>query len=443
MNLKGYNILIMPLLFFGCSMNIKRVLDNRKQIFYNEFGDSMKKQILHIDVNNAFLSWTAVEKLKQGSQIDIREIPAIIGGDETKRSGIVLAKSMKAKEFGIRTAETIYQAKIKCPNVQIFESDFKIYRKYSDALYHLLLQYTDKIERFSIDECFLDMTNYLMKDTLFNKAKQISKRVKEELGFTVNVGVANNKLLAKMASDFEKPNKVHTLYQNEIQNKMWKLPAEDLFMVGRKSIGKLRQLGIKTIGDIARYDKNILIKKFGKHGRIMWEYANGIDDSEVVYEQEIPKGIGNSITLPEDVYNINKLNEILLALTEQVGFRLRKYKLLAGVVNVQIRTKDFKNFSHQRKLDKPTNVTKEIYETAKNLLEELHQNRAVRLIGLRVDKLINEDEVQISLFDTNNNKKQEKLDKVMDDLKKKYGYGKITRAGEMKVKNMINIRVEK
>ena len=173
----------------------------------------MEKQILHIDVNNAFLSWTAVEMLKQGSKIDIREIPAIIGGDETKRSGIVLAKSMKAKEFGIRTAETIYQAKIKCPEVQILQSNSKIYRKYSDGLYNLLLQYTDKIERFSIDECFLDMTNYLMKDSLLNKAKEISKRVKKELGFTVNIGVANNKLLAKMASDFTKPDKIHTLYR--------------------------------------------------------------------------------------------------------------------------------------------------------------------------------------------------------------------------------------
>jgi len=413
-------------------------------MFYNRKGDNMERQILHVDVNNAFLSWTAIEKLNLGEELDIRTIPAIIGGEEATRHGVVLAKSMKAKEFGIRTGEPIYQARRKCPNVQVFQGNFDNYKKHSNELYNLLLEYTDKIERFSIDECFMDLTLFLRKDEkLINKGYEISKRVKEELGFTVNVGVANNKLLAKMASDFEKPDKVHTLFKNEIQDKMWKLPAEDLFMVGKKSIGKLNQLGIKTIGDIARYDKNILIKKFGKHGRIMWEYANGIDESEVIYEQEIPKGIGNSITLPEDVYNINKLNEILLALTEQVGFRLRKYKLLASVVNVQIRTKDFANFSHQRKLDKPTNITKEIYEAAKHLLEELHKNRGVRLIGLRVDKLINEAEVQISLFDTNNNEKQESLDRVMDNLKKKYGYEKITRAGEMKVKNMINIREEK
>ncbi len=413
-------------------------------MFYYIFGDIMERQILHVDVNNAFLSWTAIDRLKAGEELDIRTIPAIIGGDEASRHGVVLAKSMKAKQFGIKTGEPIYQARKKCEGVQVFMGNYESYQKHSNDLYNLLLEYTDKIERFSIDECFMDLTLFLRKgEKLIDKAYEINKRVEEELGFTVNVGVANNKLLAKMASDFEKPNKVHTLYQNEIQSKMWVLPAEELFMVGRKSIGKLQQLGIKTIGDIAKFDKSMLIKKFGKHGKIMWEYANGIDESEVIYEKETPKCIGNSITLPEDVYNINKLNEILLALSEQVGFRLRKHKLLASVVNVQIKTKDFINYSHQRKLDTVTNVTKEIYVTAKQLLEELHKNRGVRLIGLRVDKLISEDEIQISLFDTKNNKKQENLDKVMDELKKKYGYEKVTRAGEMKVKNMLNIREEK
>ena len=196
----------------------------------------MERQILHVDVNNAFLSWTAIDMLEKGSKIDIREIPAIIGGDETKRSGIVLAKSMKAKECGITTAETIYQARRKCPGLKIFSSDFKIYRKYSDKLYNLLLQYTDKIERFSIDECFLDMTEYLMKDTLLNKAKEVNKRVKEELGFTVNIGVANNKLLAKMASDFTKPDRIHTLFKEEIKTKMWPLPISTRNVVlGRDS----------------------------------------------------------------------------------------------------------------------------------------------------------------------------------------------------------------
>ena len=394
----------------------------------------MEKQILHIDVNNAFLSWTAVDMLKKGSEIDIREIPAIIGGDESKRSGIVLAKSMKAKECGIRTAETIYQARQKCPNLKIFNSNFKIYRTYSNALYNLLLQYTDKIERFSIDECFLDMTEYLMKDTLLNKAKEISKRVKEELGFTVNIGVANNKLLAKMASDFSKPDKIHTLYQKEIAEKMWPLPISELFMLGKKTVPKLYNLQIRTIGDLAKSDKKMLEKKFGKHGIMMWEYANGIDNSEVKYEKENPKGIGNSITLPQNISDIKKLEEILLALTEQVTYRLRRYHLLANTVNVQLRTKDFEDTSHQGKLLVATSTTKEIYHKAKKLLEQMYQKgMSIRLIGVRVDNLIEKEEQQLSLFQNEENKKQEKLDKTIDELKEKYGYNSITRAGKMNV----------
>ncbi len=404
----------------------------------------MEREILHVDVNNAFLSWTAVEKLKNGEQIDIRAIPAVIGGDESQRHGIVLAKSMPAKKVGIKTGEPLYQARKKCSNLQIFSSDFSVYKKYSDALYAILLEYTNIIERFSIDECFLDVTNFLQgKESALEIAKEINIRVEKELGFTVNVGVAHNKLLAKMASDFEKPNKVHTLYEEEIQTKMWTLPISELFMVGRKTVPKLQNLGIKTIGDLAKTDVKVLIKKFGKHGRIMWEYANGIDNSEVVYKYEKPKGIGNSITLPRDIYNINELNEILLALSEQVAFRLRKYMLKSNIVNVQIRTNKFENFSHQKKLDIPTNSTKTIYNTARELLNELHKQRAVRLIGLRVAGLVEENEMQLSLFSEEGSKKQEKLDKTLDSIKNKYGYDVITRAGEMKVKKLINIREEK
>lgn len=404
----------------------------------------MERQILHVDVNNAFLSWTAIDMLKNGSNIDIREIPAIIGGDESKRSGIVLAKSMKAKECGIKTAETIYQARIKCPNLSIFPSNFEIYREYSNKLYNLLLEYTDKIERFSIDECFLDLTNYLMKSTLLEKGKEINKRVKEELGFTVNVGVANNKLLAKMASDFKKPDRVHTLFKEEIPKKMWPLPISELFMLGKRTVPKLYNMQIKTIGDLAKADKNILIKKFGKHGLMIWEYANGIDNAEVKYIKEKPKCIGNSITLPEDIRDREKIEEIILALTEQVTFRLRRHKMLAGVVNVQLRTNNFVDTSHQRKLINTTASTKEIYIQAKGLLKQMYkEGMPIRLVGLRVDGLVDEDNRQISLFDSETNeesRKQEKLDKTIDRLKEKYGYNFITRAGKMEVDNMIKFR---
>ena len=404
----------------------------------------MERQILHVDVNNAFLSWTALDMLKNGSEIDIREIPAVIGGDESKRSGIVLAKSMKAKECGIKTAETIYQARIKCPGLKVFPSNFKVYRYYSNQLYQLLLEYTDKIERFSIDECFLDMTHYLMNDTLLNKGKEINRRVKEELGFTVNVGVAHNKLLAKMASDFTKPNRVHTLFEDEIASKMWTLPISELFMLGKRTVPKLYNMQIKTIGDLAKTNKKILQNKFGKHGTMMWEYANGIDNSEVKYQKEKPKGIGNSVTLPEDISDIDKLEEILLALTEQVTYRLRKQKMLARVVNVQLRNKDFVDTSHQRKLSNATASTKEILEVAKELLEQMYRKGTpIRLIGVRVDDLTDTEETQISLFnDVAKNQKQEKLDKTIDKLKEKYGYNLITRAGKMGVEDLIKFRKE-
>ena len=402
-------------------------------MFYNKVGDFMERLIFHIDVNNAFLSWTAVDMLKKGAKLDIRTIPAIIGGDESKRHGVVLAKSNIAKQFGIKTGEPIYFARKKCPNLQVFESNHKMYREYSNNLYGLFKEYTNIIERFSIDECFLDMTNFIGKnENYLSIAKEISTRIKQELGFTVNIGIAHNKLLAKMASDFEKPDKIHTLWTDEIKTKMWPLKVSELLMVGRKSIPKLEKMGIKTIGDLANYNKEAIYKSFGKFGKTIWEYANGIDNSPVNYIEEKPKGIGNSITVPQDLTNINEINKILLKLTEQVTYRLRKEKMIANVVNVQIKDSNFRVFSHQRKLDSATSSTKIIYEQAKKLMEELYLKvTRVRLIGVRVDELLNERDKQISLFDNKQNEKQEKLDETLDKLKEKYGVNFIKRGGEI------------
>lgn len=403
----------------------------------------MEREILHVDVNNAFLSWTAVEKLKNGETLDIRTIPAIIGGDEAQRKGIVLAKSNIAKQFGIQTGEPIFFARKKCPNIQIFQSDFNVYRKYSNALYNLLMEYTDKIERYSIDECFLDLTGYIPKPRkLIDIAYEISKRAREELGFTVNIGVAPNKLLAKMASDFEKPNKVHTLYQEEIETKMWKLPVAELFMVGRRSLPKLQKMGIKTIGDLAKSDEKLLIKNFGKYGKMIWEYSNGIDNEEVNYIKEKPKNIGNSITLPYDYNDIEKIEEVLLALVEQVSYRLRNQEMFANVVNVQIKTNEFKVFSHQRKLDFATDSTKIIGKEAKKLLTEIYNNTPIRLIGVNVSGLVEKEERQISLFENVENEKQKKIDSVLDNIKEKYGYEAITRAGKMQIDKNIKFKEE-
>ena len=401
----------------------------------------MERKILHVDVNNAFLSWTAVEMLKNGAEVDIRTIPAIIGGDEEKRKGIVLAKSNPAKKYGIKTAEPVYFAKQKCPHLEIYPSNFKIYRKYSNDLYKILCEYTNKIERFSIDECFLDITNFLPNGkTDLDIAYEIHSRVKQELGFTVNIGVAPNKLLAKMASDFEKPDKIHTLYEVEIPTKMWPLPIADLFMVGKRSLPKLEQLGIKTIGDLASRKKENMEKLFGKFGKTIWEYANGIDLSEVNSEPEEPKCIGNSATLPKDLNNIEKIEEVLLALTEQTTYRLRKHNLLTSTIGVQIRTSEFKNYSHQKTLLTPTDSTKIIYDTAKKVLKELYKGEAIRLIGIKVDKLTSPNAQQISLFDTPKNEKQQKLDKTLDNIKEKYGYNSVTRAGQMQIDKMMDFK---
>ena len=388
---------------------------------------------MHIDVNNAFLSWTAVEMLKNGYEIDIRTIPSVIGGDEKQRHGIVLAKSPVAKQFGIKTAETIYQAKKKCPQVRIFPAKHAKYQEYSNNLYQYLLTFTDKIERFSIDECFIDCSDFIKnKEEFYNLAKQISHQVKEKFHFTVNIGLSTNKLLAKMASDFEKPDKIHTLYPNEIKEKMWHLPVGHLFMVGRRSVPKLNLLGIQTIGDLANYDSKTIIKKFGKFGKIIWEYANGIDLEDVVSHKSTPKGIGNSITLARDCNNLEELNKILLALTEKVSYRLREQSMKASIVNVHIKTNEFITYSHQQKSNAYMSTTKEIYKVAKELLASLYKNQSIRLIGVRVDGLITSNQEQLSLF-SQENKKSQSLEETMDKIKNKYGQNSITLAGKLDI----------
>ena len=383
---------------------------------------------MHIDVNNAFLSWTAIYLLKSGVKEDIRLIPAVIGGDEATRHGVVLAKSNIAKQFGIKTGETIYQAKKKCPQIRIFPTKHEIYKDYSDKLYNLLLNYTDRIERYSIDECFIDFSDIIKSQKDFLKlAIELSEKIKKELLFTVNIGLSDNKILAKMASDFEKPDKIHTLYKDEIEEKMWNLPIEELFMVGRKSAIKLKSIGIIKIRDLALSNKKILIKRLGKFGATIWENANGLNNEEVIYEEEAPKSIGNSVTLEKDCRDIDKLNKVLLTLSEKVGYRLRKSKLKAYTIGIQLKTSEFIIFSHQKKLQNPTDNTHEIYVESRELLEKLYKNQSIRLVGIRLDNLTDDGFNQISIFEqTIKKEKISKLDNVIDNIKDKYGYDSIT-----------------
>lgn len=391
----------------------------------------MEKIIMHIDVNNAFLSWTALELLENGYHEDIREIEAIIGGDEKRRAGIVLAKSTPAKKKGIKTAETIYEAKRKCPNLKIFPANHEMYKKRSQELFSLLKKYTPDIEIASIDECYLD---YGKIQTLYGQplefAKKIQKEIKETLGFTVNIGIANNKLCAKMASDFSKPYKIHTLYNNEIKEKMYPLPIENLFGVGKQTAEKLKYLGIKQIKDLAVQQEYDLRKIFKNQAKHLIEIANGIDESEVDPKIHIPKGISHEITLGEDLTTKKELYKKLSILSEMVAKRIRKENKYAKVVCVILKDNHFRRYSHQKKLKNPINNYNDIYKYSKEILEEFYQGEPIRLIGIRLDDLTTIKSFQTSLFEETP-EKNEKLEQIIDQINSKYGKDVLKRASHI------------
>ena len=408
----------------------------------------MSRIIFHIDVNSAFLSWTAVEKLKNGSDVDLREIPAIIGGDEASRHGIVLAKSVSAKKYGVTTGEPVASALRKCASLVMEPPDHQMYREYSRQLMDYFKTYTPDIEQLSVDECFLDYTPIVH---LYGEpvafAHRLKDEVKEKFGFTVNIGISEVKILAKMASDFQKPDRVHTLWKSEIAQKMWPLPVSELFMVGKSSLPKLRNLGIHTIGDLANTDKELLEAHFKSFGKLIWENANGIGSDVVESEEATAKGVGNSITLSSDVTDREQAKKVLLKLSESVSARLRKHEFLAGNATVEIKYADFTKCSHQAPFLTPTNATSKIYGLSCELFDELWNGSPIRLLGIRTSKLQDVGEpVQMSLFDMELPKvkkqktveqkgpsieKLEKLDKAMDFIKKRFGNDAIVRGSAL------------
>ena len=380
--------------------------------------------IFHIDVNNAFLSWTAVQLLEEGYNIDIRTIPAIIAGDESKRHGIVLAKSPIAKKYGIVTAETIYQAKMKCPNLKIFSPNHEIYQRKSKQLMNYLKTFTPIMEQFSIDECFLDMTGtkYLYTNHL-ELAYKIKDEIKEKFGFTVNVGIGNNKLCAKMASDFEKPDKVHTLLKSEIKEKLWPLPVNDLFMCGKKTSIELNKMNIYTIKDLAEYDFQKLEKKFKSQAKYLKQAAWGIDESKVEERKDKRQSISTTRTLPHDEENKEKLKEVLFVQTEDVCRQLREQNLYASTIAIIYKDKYFKSTTVQEQLENATDNTKEILKKINSLFEKSYNNMPVRLIGVRLANLTKFKNTQVSIFDTeiDNDSKEESIQKTVDKINKKFG----------------------
>lgn len=380
--------------------------------------------IFHIDVNNAFLSWTAVDLLSKGYPIDIRTIPAVIGGDEDKRRGIVTAKSPVAKKMGVVTAEPLFMARRKCPNLQVFKGDYKLYSKMSNQLYNYFCQFTPNVERFSVDECFLDMTG---TELIYGDPVKLAYRMKNEIyknfGYTVNVGVANNKLCAKMASDFEKPNKVHTLFMNEIPTKMWPLPVSDLFMVGKASSKVLLDMGVHTIGDLAKIDLSILKRHFKSQGEMMHNYANGIDYSPVGENKTKNKSISVTETLEHDIEKTTEFKKILLRQADRVGKQARKANVYATTIALIFKTSDFVSYTHQAKLINPTNVTEEIYKVCVGLLDKGWRGEPIRLVGIRLADFTNNNTKQMSIFDQEKDLHTDKIQSILDDITDKFGDG--------------------
>ncbi len=394
--------------------------------------------IFHIDVNSAFLSWTAIERLSNGDPVDLRNIPSIIGGDKEKRHGIVLAKSIPAKAFDIQTGEPIIRALEKCRTLTIAPPDHNMYREKSRQLMAYLRTLTPDIEQVSIDECYLDFSSIADRyESPVAAAALIKDTIRETMGFTVNVGISDKKVLAKMASDFKKPNLVHTLFSYEIAKKMWPLPVSSLYMCGKSSVEELRKLEILTIGDLAAADPDIISLHLKSHGKLLWEYANGIDDSKVEPVPADAKGIGNSTTLSQDAEDIDKIHEVLLALSDSVAARLRKADSLAYMISVEVKYNTFIKNSHQTTLESPTNVSNVIYQTACRLFDELWDTTPVRLLGIRASKLVDTAEpVQMSLFDLTSEKvndaRNQKLEQALDSIRQKYGSSAVVRGSMLK-----------
>ena len=376
---------------------------------------------MHIDVNNAFLSWTALELLQNGSKYDIRNSYAVIGGDPSARKGIVLAKSNPAKKQGVVTAETLYSAKKKCPVLRVYKPNYSFYQKMSNSMFQLLYKYTPDIEIASIDECYLDYTpiKHIYGDPL-DFAKKIQSEIYENLGFTVNIGIANNKLCAKMASDFEKPFKIHTLYENEVISKMWPLRVGELFGIGKKTVPKLEKLNIYTISDLANSDLNKLSKYFKNQAQYLINRANGIDEAKVVSTPPERKGIGNEITLPKDIETKDEVFNCFKILSEQISARLKKMGKYALTITIILKDNLFIRSTHQKKLLNAIRNSEDILKIAKELYLEMKYEKPIRLIGIRVNNLTDMVIHQVSIFE-NNIEESIKLEKTVDDLKEKYG----------------------
>ncbi len=400
----------------------------------------MSRYIFHIDVNSAFLSWSAAYRVDVlGEKEDIRQIPSIVGGDQEKRHGIVLAKSTPAKKFGIQTGEPVVAAKRKCPGLVIVPPDYGLYVTCSRAFIKILQEYSDQVIQYSIDEAWVVFEGFEKlygRDQMVTLAYELKDRIRDELGFTVNVGISDNFLLAKTAGDFSKPDKVHTLFPDEIEQKMWPLPVSDLFLCGRSTVEKLHRLGIRTIGELAVADEGMINAHLKKHGQTIQRFARGGDlDRDMIFHEE-NKGYGNSLTAPVDIVTEEYAKHLLLSLSETVGARLRSDGVMISLVSVHLTTCEFQRMNKQMQLDSPTNTTEEIYEAACQILRKLWDTKIpVRQIGVHTSKVQEDAARQYSIFDTMKDdklEKLEKLDRTIDQIRARYGEDAVFRASFLK-----------
>ncbi len=393
----------------------------------------MERIIFHIDVNSAFLSWSALKLLNEGYDKDIRNEVSVICGDPKKRHGVIVAASLPAKKLGIKSPENLSEARKKCSNILVFKPDYEFYSLESKKLMSYLNNLFSEFEQYSIDECFIDYTSF---KKLYGDEVEYAYKLKNEIykrfGFTVNIGIGNNKVSAKMASDFEKPNKVHTLYKNEFKDKVWHLDISNLFMAGKSSCRKLRDLNINTIGELANSDVNMIIRNLKSLGKTLYEYANCIDDSKVINTYNERKGIGFSRTLEYDTIDKKIIYKYLYEFANKISIKLRENKVYANTIMIIIRNYEFNTISHQQKYYNGINLKDDIYNKSIELFNKVWDKEPIRLIGLRVTDFTSSNNYQISLFEeVKDNKKEEELENLIDKINKDYGLNVIFKADKL------------
>ena len=395
------------------------------------------RTILHVDLNAFYAS------VEQAKNPELKGKAIAVGGDKDKRNGIILTASYEARKYGIKTGMTIGEALNLCPHLILVRPKFRNYVEYSDKVMDILKSYTPDVEIFSIDEAWLDITGC---ERLFGDgvtiANKIRERIKKELDITASVGVSYCKLMAKMASDLKKPDATSVVMEEDVKKIIWPLPIQDLFGVGRRMKKKFNDIGIFTIGELANTPLVLVENKFGKVGRYLWHFANGIDNSKVTSHGRGVKGIGNSITTSRNVLTFDEASEVLMALSESVGKRLREHEFEASVVEIVVRYSDFATIVRQKKLRFYTDLTKEIHNEALKLFKEHWDGRPLRLLGVRVTGLRPVESFrQISIFDDKQRGKYEKIDKCVDMIREKFGYSSVVRGSLLVNQSHKNIKI--